>query len=71
MPLHKPKQLELYQKAKDSFISLIKQTAYGFIVFFAMLLLTRGNPSSLVIRITFVANVVLVAYCEKKRLTGR
>lgn len=71
MSLHKHRQANLCQAAKEGLTSLLSQTVYVFVGFAVMLLLTRGNPSALVLSITFVVGVGFVAWCEKKRLTGR
>lgn len=67
----KQEQVSLYKEAKEGFISLLKQTVYVSVGFSVVLLLTRGNPSVLVLSITFVVGIGFVAWCEKQRLTGR
>lgn len=71
MSLDKYRQVSLYQEAKQGLISLLKQTAYVFVGWIIMLLLTKGNPSALVLSLTFVIGVAFVAWCEKRRLTSR
>jgi hypothetical protein len=60
--------MSLYQEAKASFQSLIQQGALVFVGFATMLLLTGGNPSALIVGLSFSLGVGFVAWSEAKRL---
>lgn len=61
-------QMSLYQETKAGLKSLIQQTAQVFVGFMIMLLVTGGNPSGLVVGLSFCLGVGFVAWSEKNRL---
>jgi hypothetical protein len=61
-------QMSLYQDTKAGLKSLIQQTAQVFVGFIIMLLVTGGNPSGLVVGLSFCLGVGFVAWSEKNRL---
>lgn len=62
------KNISLYQDAKAGLSSLVQQTAFIFLFFGVMLLLTGGNPSSFALTLTFSSGIAFVAWSEQKRL---
>jgi hypothetical protein len=60
--------MSLYQETKAGLKSLIQQTAQVFVGFMIMLLVTGGNPSGLVVGLSFCLGVGFVAWSEKNRL---
>ncbi|MEA5534509.1 hypothetical protein [Crocosphaera sp. XPORK-15E] len=67
IPLNHNK-ISLYQDAKSTLSSLVKQTTQVFIGFMIMLLLTGGNPSVFIIALTVGLGIIFVACGETKRL---
>lgn len=63
-----PKNKRLYEEAKSSLHSLLRQTAIVFVIFAILLLITRGNPSSVIVAFTFLLSIAYVAYLESNRL---
>ena len=61
--------MNLYEQSKSSLFSLIKQTGQVGLGLIAILLLTKGNPSPLVLGGTVITGIGYVAYTEQKRLT--
>ncbi len=70
MSLIKREQISLYDEAKASFVSLIKQTSLVFLGVLIMLLITGGNPAGSVVVISFVLGMGFVAWSENKRLSN-
>lgn len=62
-------QPSLYEEAKASLISLIKQTLQISTASFIVLILTGGNPPIYSIVLCFIAGVAFVAWSEQKRIT--
>lgn len=63
--------MNLYEESKANLLSLVKQTSHVGLGLITVLLLTKGNPSPLVLEGTFVSGVVYVACAEERRLTNR
>ncbi len=70
MSLIKREQISLYDEAKASFVSLIKQTSLVFLGVLIMLLITGGNPPGSVVVMSFVLGMGFVAWSENKRLSN-
>ncbi len=70
MSLRKREQISLYDEAKASFVSLIKQTSLVFLGILIMLLMTGGNPPGSVVVMTFIFGIGFVAWSENKRLSN-
>lgn len=58
----------LYQEAKSSLVSLVRQIVFVGIGLLIFLFLTEGNPSSLVLTISFGSGIIFVAWNESQRL---
>ncbi|NEQ80385.1 MAG: hypothetical protein F6K26_09025 [Moorea sp. SIO2I5] len=63
-------KISLEQEAKAGLNSLLQQTAQVGSFFFVLLLLSLGNPSELVVSLSFLWGIGFVAWQEKQRLTG-
>jgi uncharacterized protein YjbI with pentapeptide repeats len=61
--------LSIYEEAKASLHSLIKQTVQVGVAFLIVLLLTGGNPPDFTIILCFISGVGFVAWSEKKHIT--
>ena len=59
-------KISLYQQAKSSLSSLVKQTAQVFVGFVIMLLLTGGSPPGFIVALTVVLGISFVAWSETK-----
>lgn len=59
--------MNLYEESKANLFSLFKQTRNVGLGLIAILLLTKGNPSPLVLGGTFVSGVIYIACAEEKR----
>ena len=70
MSLIKREQVSLYDEAKASFVSLIKQTSLVFLGILIMFLMTGGNPPGSVVVMSFVLGIGFVAWSENKRLSN-
>lgn len=62
--------MNLYEESKASLLSLVKQTSQVGLGLIAVLLLTKGNPSPLVLGGTVVTGIAYVACTEERRLTN-
>ena len=62
------RKFSLYQEAKASFVSLGKQIGLLAIGLLVILFLTKGNPSSLVLAISFGSGIIFVAWNENNRI---
>lgn len=59
--------ISLYQQAKSSLSSLVKQTSQVFVGFIIMLLLTGGNPPGFIVALSVGLGISFVAWSEIKR----
>lgn len=57
-----------FDEAESALFSFFKQGFYGFMGVMLMLLLTGGNPSGLIVGLTFACGMGWVAWNEKQRL---
>lgn len=62
------KDISFDEEAKAGFKSLIQQTCFVFIGFVLMLLITRGEPSSLIVALSFCFGVIFVTWSEQRRI---
>ncbi|NEO01019.1 MAG: hypothetical protein F6K50_38065 [Moorea sp. SIO3I7] len=63
-------KITLEQEAKAGLNSLLQQTAQVGSFFFVLLLISLGNPSGLVVSLSFLWGIAFVAWQENQRLTG-
>ncbi|NEO93949.1 MAG: hypothetical protein F6K56_28640 [Moorea sp. SIO3G5] len=63
-------KITLEQEAKAGLNSLLQQTAQVSSFFVVLLLISLGNPSGLVVSLSFFWGIAFVAWQEKQRLTG-
>lgn len=63
----KKREISIYE-AESALFSFFRQGFYGFMGVILMLLLTGGNPSGLIVVLTFACGMGWVAWKEKQRL---